>query len=77
MVSTTTIDVGPKDMTARFGGTLEIPCKVIWNPTHKLTVQWLKNDVEKIALNGRYSMKSDGADNTLVIEHLEFADKGR
>ena len=77
MVSTTTIDVGPQDMTARIGERLEIPCKVIWDPKNKLSVDWLKNNGEKIDMSGRFSKKSDGADNTLVIEGLEFADKGR
>ena len=77
VVSTTTIDVGPKDMMGRIGEALEIPCMVIWDPKNKLTVQWLKNNVEKIDMSGRFSKKSDGADNTLVIEDLEFGDKGR
>ena len=64
-------------MKARIGTTLEIPCKVIWDPKNTLTVQWLKNNVEKIDMSGRFSKKSEGADNTLVIEDLEFADKGR
>ena len=64
-------------MTARIGERLEIPCKVIWDPKNKLSVDWLKNNGEKIDMSGRFSKKSDGADNTLVIEGLEFADKGR
>ena len=76
VVSTTTIDVGPRDMTARIGERLEIPCKVIWDPKNKLSVDWLKNNGEKIDMSGRFSKKSEGADNTLVIEGLEFADKG-
>ena len=64
-------------MKGRIGETLEIPCKIVWDPKNKLTVQWLKNNVEKIELSGRFSKKTDGADNTLVIEDLEFGDKGK
>ena len=64
-------------MKGRIGETLEITCKIVWDPKNKLTVQWLKNNVEKIELSGRFSKKTDGADNTLVIEDLEFGDKGK
>ena len=64
-------------MNARIGERLEIPCKIVWDPKNPLTVQWLKNNVEQIEMSGRFSKKSEGADSTLIIEDLEFADKGK
>ena len=62
-------------MTGRIRKTLTIPCKVIWDNTNKLTVQWKKNGVDEIDMTGRFS--KGASDNSLVIKDLEFGDQGR
>ena len=62
-------------MTGRIRQTLTIPCKVIWDNTNELTVQWKKGGVDEIEMTGRFS--KGASDNSLVIEDLEFGDQGR
>ncbi|TRY80572.1 hypothetical protein TCAL_13263 [Tigriopus californicus] len=73
VVSKTTIERGPVDMTAEIRSPVTMECLVVWDPSFELSILWKKDNVD-VKMGGRFSQ---GSDNSLVIEDLAFDDAGK
>jgi hypothetical protein len=75
VVTMTTIEIGPADMTVRVEEEkVEMKCKVIWDPSFVLEVKWMK-DGKDVFPAGRFNI--DRQSNSLIIRDLNLEDEGR
>lgn len=75
VVTTTTIENGPLDMSAQVKGTVSMNCSVLYDPNFKLQVQWKKDNV-KINIDGTRFTQGSTPNYVLTIRDLTFADTG-
>ena len=78
VVNTTTIEIGPPEVTKRIGEDVRMDCKVLWDPSFDLELNWKKDthdvkvDDERIFID-----TASVANQALTIKQLKYEDAGK